>query len=290
MTMPDAIAVEGWEAVRTVEPGHLREARLVAHWAAQILGGVGEALVAPEPDFSHTSLGWWNQDRAFFGQATARGSRVGLRLSDLSLIVESGDGRRTTTALAGQTTDEALGWATRELEAGEGGLASKPALPTHEMPEHDLGRGGRFPDPDPSSLEELARWYANSARLAGFVGRRTLGASPVRCWPHHFDIATLVTLDPAGSDPETARSIGFGMSPGDGSYEEPYLYVNPWPLPEPREGWGSLDGGGQWHTDGWVGAVLPASALENGATAQAEQVLAFCRSAMAADRVILGAW
>ena len=51
------------------------------------------------------------------------------------------------------------------------------------------------------------------------------GPSPVRCWPHHFDIATCVALE--SGDPERERGIGTGLSPGDGTYGQPYFHVNP---------------------------------------------------------------
>jgi hypothetical protein len=89
-------------------------------------------------------------------------------------------------------------------------------------------------------FEELAKWYGNA-----FLCLNSRG-SPVRCWPHHFDIATQI-----GS---ADRSIGVGMSPGDGSYPQPYFYVSPSPYPDVSTL--SPLGSGSWHTQGWVGAVL----------------------------------
>ena len=80
------------------------------------------------------------------------------------------------------------------------------------------------------------------------------------------------------------------MSPGDTSYDEPYFYINPWPFPEKRDGHPDLEGGGHWHTEGWFGAVLPASSIRDGsASEQGGQVYAFIRSAFATDRAILEA-
>jgi len=63
-------------------------------------------------------------------------------------------------------------------------------------------------------------------------------ASDVLCWPHHFDIATLVTF---ASD----RSSSVGLSPGDGSYDEPYYYVNVHPQPDPAQLTDRLKGEGR---------------------------------------------
>lgn len=77
-------------------------------------------------------------------------------------------------------------------------------------------------------------------------------ASAVRVWPHHFDIATLITLD--DGDAERARSVGVGLSPGDGGIPQPYFYVTPWPYPESKFG-PKLPWNGYWHSKGWFGAV-----------------------------------
>jgi hypothetical protein len=89
-------------------------------------------------------------------------------------------------------------------------------------------------------FEELAKWYGNAALCLEAL------SSPIRCWPHHFDIATQI-----GSGD---RSIGVGMSPGDGNYQQPYFYVSPFPYPDVA----SLPAlaSGTWHTKEWVGAVL----------------------------------
>ena len=83
-------------------------------------------------------------------------------------------------------------------------------------------------------------------------------ASPVRCWPHHFDIATLWTL--GDGDAQTAPSVGIGMCAGDGYYAQPYFYVTPWPRPAP-ERLPPLPPPGDWHTTDFVGAVLTGEAI-----------------------------
>jgi len=109
----------------------------------------------------------------------------------------------------------------------------------------------------------------------------------VRCWPHHFDIATLIALDP-GMNPETARSIGVGLSPGDAGRPHPYFYVTLWPYPKDRE-LPALEGGGVWNTEGWTGAVLETPALLRAGIgeAQAEQAERFVESAIAACQALL---
>ena len=72
-------------ALRGVAPSRLSAARLQAHHAVQWLARGARAYVVPQPDDTHTNLGW---DDAFGGLVThpsPHGGRLGLRLADLTL-------------------------------------------------------------------------------------------------------------------------------------------------------------------------------------------------------------
>jgi hypothetical protein len=187
--------------------------------------------------------------------------RVELRLADLSLFVRHDGGEPVRIALNGQN-NAAIGIA---FDAALAALGLAPATPVtlpYEMPAHEVAGGGSYAAGGAAEpLAELSRWFAVAAEiLEEFAGRHgeislegsSLGSSPVRCWPHHFDIATLVVLEEG--DAETARSVGVGLSPGDETYRQPYFYINPWPhlatddLP-------NLPAPGHWHTEGFVGAI-----------------------------------
>ena len=78
----------------------------------------------------------------------------------------------------------------------------------------------------------------------------------MRCWPHHFDLATLTTLtarDPTGY-------IGAGLSPGDDYYDEPYFYVSIHPKPDPAA-LPDLPALGHWHQRDFIGAVATARSI-----------------------------
>jgi hypothetical protein len=105
----------------------------------------------------------------------------------------------------------------------------------------------------------------------------------VRIWPHHFDLATLISLPHTQKDESV--SIGVGMSPGDGNYNEPYWYVTPWPDPTPVN-LPKLSSSGTWHTKGWVGAILTASQLSQ-EKEQQKQVKSFLDSGVKASLELL---
>ena len=114
--------------------------------------------------------------------------------------------------------------------------------------------------------------------------RFACSSSPVRCWAHHFDIATVISLE--GGDAEVARSIGLGLSPGDDSYGEPYFYVAPWPHPEADQ-LEDVAAIGHWHMAGFVAYVVTGSEFagdDDGGTA----VKAVLVSALARCKALLG--
>ena len=122
--------------------------------------------------------------------------------------------------------------------------------------------GGVFATDGQADRIELRAWFAAASSAIEELARAHDNASPVRCWPHHFDLATLLTLDP-GADAEDARSVGIGFCSGDGNYDQPYFYVTPWPYPD-ASALTDLSKGTFWHTKDWTGAILTG-----------EQILAF---------------
>lgn len=153
------------------------------------------------------------------------------------------------------------------------------SYPPDDFPNHPIAHGTAF---DASQAEaerqELANYYANSHQLLQEIVAETEDASPIHIWPHHFDMATLISLP--GQKNGEPMTIGVGLSPGDQSYGEPYWYVSAYPYPS-TENLPSLNGNGFWHTQHWVGAVLTASKLmTDSAEAQRLQVKAFLASAL----------
>lgn len=233
------------------------EARLQAHWAVQI-PAAASSLMVPEDDFSHTTLSWDGAHSALVGQPidVAGGARAGLRLADLTLLVLEGDEVKDQQGLGGLSLREALGWLSQQLKR-RGASSDVEPLP-HDLPFHGVSQGLLF-DVDAAELQKIADWHAFTWPLLQARAEAETGASPVRCWPHHFDSATLITLTGGGGDPEKARSIGVGVSPGDQTYPEPYWYVAPWPYPESDVTLPLLAARGRWHLSGFTAAVLPSS-------------------------------
>ena len=263
-------------------PAALVEVRNLVHQAAQWPARAARANLKAAPDDSHSAFIWDASHAALLSQvlpAKGGGVRIGIRIARLELIVTSGDNVADAFQLDGRTDPAAGAWIDSKLKA----LGLKPAgdvkLP-YALPDHpaggralQLGMLGR-------ELGELSRWFGGPAEaLEEFAAKLTglrPGPGPLLCWPHHFDMATLVRLD--ADTGESARSVGVGVSLGDEYYAQPYVYVSPWPpfkggnLPE-------LPPPGRWHTEGFFGAV-----------ATGEQILAMKDRARALLAFITGAF
>ena len=227
----------------------LTDARLQLHWAAQIAAGVGRTLLAPRADDSQTAFAFVDGSLL---QEPFDGLRAGLRLRDLTLVCGT-----DRFPLRGRTLDDGFAF----LESRFGRTLNRPNA---DLPDHPVAHGAAF-DADPESCETLGGLYEIADPLL-----RELGGSPVLCWPHHFDIATLLTV-------REGTTIGAGLSPGDASYPDPYWYVTPWPYP-PVASLPALSRGA-WHTAGWVGAVM--DAREEQARAFVDEAIARCRELLA---------
>jgi len=221
----------------------LTAARLAAHHAAALLAEFAFTWLEHDPSFSFANLGW---DDGVLLSREAGGIQIGLHVADLRWLVRR-DGAEIAS-LEVRSGEDAQGWL--QAQATAAGLEARPIVsPSWDMPARSEEVA------DDADLQELSDWFALAHVALVEVAARYDGASEVGTWPHHFDMATLITLDP---DAETARSVGVGLSPGDGDIDEPYFYVTPWPYPDSKAG-PKLPWNGYWHSKGWFGAVLKGS-------------------------------
>jgi hypothetical protein len=158
--------------------------------------------------------------------------------------------------------------------------------PPDDFPDHPLAHGASFESNQALALSELTDYYANTHPLFQAIIAMTEDATATRIWPHHFDMATLIMLP--GIQNGSPLTVGVGLSPGDTYYNEPYWYVSPYPYPDTAS-LPALNSDGFWHTQHWVGAVLPASRLTESVSAevQQQQVEAFLQAALSTSIALL---
>ncbi|GBO55414.1 thiamine pyrophosphate enzyme-like TPP binding protein [Pseudanabaena sp. lw0831] len=266
----------------TLDHQQLAEARIQLHYAIQPLAAISNALA----DSSNKGL-FWDDQLGFTTRAITLIESYRLALDPIALtlnFVTDRDQVISAFALSDRTLTEAFDWM-KAIVGGLGGAAdliTPISYPPNDFPDSDLARGATFQLLNLTS--DLAEYYASADRILQNIVQQEPMASDVRIWPHHFDMATLISIPDEINGQE--KSVGIGLSPGDSSYNEPYWYVTPYPYPEDRSNLPILDGDGIWHTEGWVGAILTASQFGE-PRASIDQVNTFLKSAIVACKKLL---
>lgn len=257
-----------WRPVGAVDPLSMVEARNQAHHALQLPALAAIAFVPPQPDYSHINFGWVESLQAFVSQdiPTDKGTvQFGIRLTDLALLVLLEGKIKVIYGLQGKTHGEAKAWLLEEAESLGLPVDQYPDHSPSDIPDHPVTSGAIYDvEPHGAAMAEFCRYYSNAQLVLESLRQSYLevtpGPNPVRLWPHHFDIAVLVTLE--DKDPEVAKAFGFGFEPGDHSCEQPYFYTYPWPRSQRPETLPELAGGGQWTPAGtWFGTLLTGETL-----------------------------
>lgn len=287
---PTIEKIEHWRPLGGVSPSELAPARIQLHWAAQIITSVGMKLIdADERNQRHLSTEWLDGPMilasARFGGALP--IQVGLRPSQLALHLQDAQNMELITAypLDGKTMKDAYGWLQETLTKLLGLKKFETKLPRtlYELPDDEVGKGGKFRFDVPEKFAELEKWIANGYHSVQAVESVFPGATEVRCHPQHFDMNSLLRLDPEGE-----RTIRIGLCLGDETVTEPYYYATPWPQPADATV-PTIGTVGTWHMAGWFGAIYKSSTLvtTTDPDAQAAQVAAFWSGSLEACERLL---
>lgn len=264
-----------WQPLGAIDPQRLTNVRLHMHDRIQWLARIARSYLDPEPDDSHTAL-TWDAD-AFATQPVQLPIGRTRFLFDPVKLALSADGLDGGVIELSDVEGEQAEAAVRQFleRAGLESNRLQIALP------YDAELTENVPNSSQAEREELARYFNNFDAVLRDKLANEPGASAVRIWPHHFDLAVLISIDQTGN--ENDRSIGVGISPGDGSYAEPYLYVTPWPYPDPSKLPDAPDGL-VWHTQGFTALIGTASDVFIGDTSRGaivgqslEEAIPLCR-------------
>lgn len=226
-------AVHWWELA-----GHDREdlgrAWAQSHHAVRIAALVGTGWAEPRGDGTHGSLTWMSGhgllDGLFVSEPVAgdRPMRGVLRLWNLDLLlVEESGVQIAQTSLVGMTLEEARAWlvAVTSEHAGE---PSRPLTPVRADPDSPVSADGQpFAEASQLAQAELLRLYHNSAAMLEQITWTVPGSSPVRVWPHSFELSIQVRL-PSPDPEQPGRFIVMGLAPPGELDEGGYWYVAPW--------------------------------------------------------------
>lgn len=249
-----------WSDIGAVPPAELVDPSLELHWAVQIVAAAGQNFAEKKEDDSHRAMKWDASQSAFVGAEFAGPYpfRVGVRPADLTLVIlDRTDETLGALPLSGETIDGAHAWLATGLATYLGGAPPHLERPDWDMPSHPLGEGAPFTAGHSTERALLADLFGGAAAMLDELISTRNDASGVLCWPHHFDIATLLTVK-RGSGDDPRQTVGVGLAPRGGGYDTWYWYVTPYPHPRELP---DFEGPGGWHTEGWTGLVLTGEEL-----------------------------
>jgi hypothetical protein len=245
-----------WIELKDFSNESLASARKQLHQAAQLPAIASRCLNPKDSGDNLAALIWDKSNKMLISPSLGESEfRTALDIADFQLAIINEKGESVNSLdLNTKTYDEAFNWLAEILkQLGLYSYKLNKNLP-YQIPEYPTAKGRPFKNTNPAAFTELQNYYSNAAFILENLSKKEKNISPVRCWPHHFDIAILITIE-RNPDPEKSKTIGVGLSPGDDSYTEPYFYISPWPYPEDKDDLPKLDYG-HWHKHGWFGGVL----------------------------------
>ena len=250
-----------WKRIKGIDLDILRDNRRSLHHAVQLVGAVPRNLRPHDPTDGTASLEWNSSKNALESLPVTNSVgleiTVGFAFKDFSLYLSNTGTQIVEFDMKGRSVNEGLYWLKEELDKLTFPIESLTLELPYEIEKYNSLRPlGASED----GLKEYTRLYKNCNNVLLEMTNLWVEAYDIRCWPHHFDLATLIPIK-TDINSEIVESIGVGLSPGDETIDEPYLYVNVWPkiagelltkhqLPI-----------GNWNIDGWSGAVLTYSEL-----------------------------
>ena len=225
---PEHLAIrERWEPLVPALVEGLRPEWRMQHHAAQALVEVGKGWGQPAADDGHTTMAWDGRAGALVsqGQGVRGRLRGDLRLRDLELrLAVDGEGARALS-LGGRTLAEAMGWTAATATA----LAGRPrqaSVPAPDLPDHPIADGAVF-ESNRARAAAIEGLYRSTAETLTRLSQAVPAFGGARCWPHHFDLASLAVLR-SDADGNMQRTLGVGLTPPDTVDESGYWYVGPW--------------------------------------------------------------
>jgi hypothetical protein len=283
-----------WRSVGAVDPLSLVEARNQAHHALQLPAKAASAFVPFRENYSHLNFGWVDHHSAFVSHDIPTDQGVvqfGIRLADLTLLILLEGTIHNSYPMHSQTHQTAQTWLLSQAEGFGLPIEKFPNNPPSSIPDHPVASGAAYDlESHAEAMAEFCNYYGNANLVLATIREAYLDVHPgpneIRMWPHHFDIAVLVSLEEG--DSETAKAFGFGFEPGDQTCEQPYFYTYPWPRSQRPDSLPELASLGEWTDPGmWLGTWLKGEEIVKIPAAQQQvKVEAYLREGAEKCRIV----
>ncbi|SHJ07135.1 hypothetical protein [Pseudozobellia thermophila] len=245
------------------------------HLAAQYLATAGISFLDKKDDDSHTNLGF-DAQKGFLETwpLNEEGNKIVLDYLQFSLHWVSNDAVRTTLLLDGKTHGEIVNWLTELTKGLSPDRVYKYDL-HYDLPYDRITDDFVFSKPSQEQLGKMLGYRRIALHAMQNVVYAMNLSTPIRVWPHHFDIGGYETIN-SGKN----IGVGFGMAIPDTMIDDFYLYASGY------RGHEGIDtskfsalSNGEWRNDGFKGAVLPMEKVDEArATAFFNESIAEYRS------------
>lgn len=277
-----------WYQLRSTNLEALADMRDQVHVAIQNVALIGRQYLPKSKEDENATLSWipglwrmagkWIDDNSFRSSLSLRDFHLYLVDGKLNIVDE--------LKLHGANFKETMLWLERNIGAHDLGHKSLSIELPYDFDLLKVKGSQPFIEFDERQYEDFGGFYHNAFIVCQDIKSAHKNTSEIKIWPHHFDLATMITLIDIG-DPSLNTSVSVGFSPGDAQHPEPYFYVNSWPHAN-AQNLGALPQGSFWNTNGWVGGVLPISSVWK-TPHQKELVLDFYHAAInALKNTLLG--
>jgi len=248
-----------WRRLDPVPFDEIGKACNMVHEAIQLIASTGISYVQKRQDDSHTNCEWSRSLKSFVGNVFGEKNDIclGLNIADLKLLLLKENWTIIEEFnLNCKSLGEILTWMKNNYECFGLNFDQFTLDKHYDIPAKYVLEGGKFNIENKQAFQELSDYYANADMVLRSYKSDLTNTTPVRCWPHHFDIATLLNIGQ-----EKLQSIGIGFSPGDNKNPEPYYYITMWPYPDLEKVSLPDISIGKWNIEGWIGTSLSASAI-----------------------------
>jgi hypothetical protein len=223
-----AVLQEFWRPVSMVYNESFAESYNLMHQAAQFLAIAGKSVFPPHFDDSHTAFSWDYVNDCFAGawMHFNRSLRLELHPAELKLCIVCYGRQQLTDLTLDKKTKKDIYSHLRQMLSEAGVTINHFITDMHyDIPRHDVCGGAKYRVIDPGHNREICNYYSNGYLLLNLIKGKNPFASPILCWPHHFDLSLDFPLNGPPSGQNAVISIGY--APADTQVNEPHYYIQP---------------------------------------------------------------
>ncbi|MFT6501041.1 MAG: hypothetical protein ACJASQ_001151 [Crocinitomicaceae bacterium] len=225
------------------------------HLAAQYLAAAGISFLDKKVDDSHTNLGWDTENKRLATHAFGTGNhQVGLNLASVKLEWLNNGEVASTIDLKTATHSEILNWFKAQVEKHN--METVYQYDFHyELPYPSISGNDTFKIDPSNSLKYAEELSTAQTSFETFLSENDL-KSPIRVWPHHFDLGIYTQLDSSGS-----VFLAAGLAVADTLVDSLYYYAAGYKDGEEivTKSFSGLDKG-DWRSS-WNGATLASEGI-----------------------------